>query len=712
MIWNLRGIDIKVVRHPGVPVKRICLTASLFLSALVVGALAQAPTHELDAVDLTLGWQQGVPLDAELYHLIDSTLALARTVNDTLDTVHAQTYNRYDRLYLLFRDGQSPVSWVNGTSMETGDADLDELSESYNLVSVDPSDVDPDLFLLTFAQPLNMYYAPRTYYSLWRIEFAFVPEEDRAGVGTHDGEIFLRIRDEEYYYVFRKPAFVDEDGLDWYRFWYVHVGAGGAELVNRQNIPNREATDVYLWAMPFGGYAKIYEDYDRLLGYLSPEETWWYREHALYTLYVLSMNVYPYALEVENTTEPNPLSNPLYLTQKLRGEQRASQILAVESEEEEAPGRSPLEWFYIRSQETMDALTPLLSSPDTLQNHLAQIAYDRLSEWQEEHGVFQRPYPFYLQPPDSAGYLHMFSDTLRWEWAYETDSSAYFDYMVTATWWHPGATIDTFVTDSTWVSIATLRDSVDLQKERTYEVEVLAVRNSTGFEREGIGVYEFEVSEYGPFLPFSPVMPEDDLTLSLEEAESVRFEWTSTYEEGWPLRPVYILATLQKISDENRPYFEFSLGDTTDTVFDLRDSLMLDTLDLTEQLEIVWSIFAQHEEDSDYGWMGQDLSLWVVPDQSRGEQQTGFPSKFEIVSLYPNPFNSTATVVISLAEQSPLTLSLYNLLGQRVGTLADGFFGPGNHTFLLAGDRLSSGIYLLQSEAAGQIRVKRITLVR
>lgn len=69
------------------------------------------------------------------------------------------------------------------------------------------------------------------------------------------------------------------------------------------------------------------------------------------------------------------------------------------------------------------------------------------------------------------------------------------------------------------------------------------------------------------------------------------------------------------------------------------------------------------------------------------------------LQIYPNPFNPSATISYTLPEAGPVELSIYNLKGQLVKTLADGTQTYGNHSAVWDGrDRFggeaSSGIYL------------------
>ncbi|MBU0508078.1 right-handed parallel beta-helix repeat-containing protein [bacterium] len=84
------------------------------------------------------------------------------------------------------------------------------------------------------------------------------------------------------------------------------------------------------------------------------------------------------------------------------------------------------------------------------------------------------------------------------------------------------------------------------------------------------------------------------------------------------------------------------------------------------------------------------------------------PSEFSLLRAYPNPFNSQVMIEFTVARALSVRLEVFDLLGRRVATLADGPRDPGMHRVTWnAGDQ-SSGIYFARL-ASPAIRQKPAT---
>jgi len=80
---------------------------------------------------------------------------------------------------------------------------------------------------------------------------------------------------------------------------------------------------------------------------------------------------------------------------------------------------------------------------------------------------------------------------------------------------------------------------------------------------------------------------------------------------------------------------------------------------------------------------------------------------------YPNPFNATTNINYNLLTSGEVSLMIYNLLGQKVATLVDGWMKAGQHTTIWhATDNSSSGVYFYKLTADSKVITRRMTLLK
>jgi hypothetical protein len=75
--------------------------------------------------------------------------------------------------------------------------------------------------------------------------------------------------------------------------------------------------------------------------------------------------------------------------------------------------------------------------------------------------------------------------------------------------------------------------------------------------------------------------------------------------------------------------------------------------------------------------------------------------EFALDQNYPNPFNPSTKIKYSLAVDSKVKLTVYNLLGEIVATLVNTNISAGNQEVTFEGTNLNNGIYFYRLEAVG-----------
>jgi hypothetical protein len=91
------------------------------------------------------------------------------------------------------------------------------------------------------------------------------------------------------------------------------------------------------------------------------------------------------------------------------------------------------------------------------------------------------------------------------------------------------------------------------------------------------------------------------------------------------------------------------------------------------------------------------------------------PTKPEVYSLsqnYPNPFNPTTEISFNLAQNSHVTLTVYNILGQAVTTLIDGDRQKGPNSVTWNAGENATGIYFYKLTAGDFTQTRKMMLLK
>ncbi len=106
---------------------------------------------------------------------------------------------------------------------------------------------------------------------------------------------------------------------------------------------------------------------------------------------------------------------------------------------------------------------------------------------------------------------------------------------------------------------------------------------------------------------------------------------------------------------------------------------------------------------------GGDASSWNVSGTEQIEKamdramaSTEVPTEAALMSVYPNPFNPTTTVQLTLPNVANVQVNVFNSLGQQVATLASGSLTAGTHALQFNGANLASGLYFVRATVDNQ----------
>lgn len=98
---------------------------------------------------------------------------------------------------------------------------------------------------------------------------------------------------------------------------------------------------------------------------------------------------------------------------------------------------------------------------------------------------------------------------------------------------------------------------------------------------------------------------------------------------------------------------------------------------------------------------------------SAEDVQPSTPYEFALDQNYPNPFNPSTNIQFSLRNATSVTIEVFNMLGQRVATLANSeMMSAGVHSISFDASNLASGLYLYRLSTPEFVGSKKMMLIK
>jgi aminopeptidase N len=110
-----------------------------------------------------------------------------------------------------------------------------------------------------------------------------------------------------------------------------------------------------------------------------------------------------------------------------------------------------------------------------------------------------------------------------------------------------------------------------------------------------------------------------------------------------------------------------------------------------------------------------DPDHWILRDFY--DSRFALPDQFVLEQNYPNPFNAGTTIRFQVPHRSYVGITVFDLLGRQVATLADGTREPGSYEVTWSGvaddgTTRASGVYICRMIGAEQQQTQRMLLLR
>jgi hypothetical protein len=91
---------------------------------------------------------------------------------------------------------------------------------------------------------------------------------------------------------------------------------------------------------------------------------------------------------------------------------------------------------------------------------------------------------------------------------------------------------------------------------------------------------------------------------------------------------------------------------------------------------------------------------------------TEVPVDFALAQNFPNPFNPSTRMILSVPARDHVTVSVYDLLGRQVAELLDEVLSPGVYTLEWNANGFSAGVYLYRATVGTRSMTRKMILLQ
>ncbi|MBK6767297.1 MAG: T9SS type A sorting domain-containing protein [bacterium] len=200
---------------------------------------------------------------------------------------------------------------------------------------------------------------------------------------------------------------------------------------------------------------------------------------------------------------------------------------------------------------------------------------------------------------------------------------------------------------------------------------------------------------------FSRTAPVDSNLINW--SHPTRFTWSPSEDpDGSPISYVFHL-------DHNYVPGAVSPEDTviTESFVDVQIDIPVVPLDAV--YEFHWRVWATDGQDTVEAMNGEGWFQMDIPEEARDVSLT--PNTFALAA-YPNPFNPTTVLTMSLPHSGQATLALYDLQGRLVRTVMNGALTAGTHELSVDASDLATGLYFATLRAGTYSSTVKLVLMK
>ncbi len=115
--------------------------------------------------------------------------------------------------------------------------------------------------------------------------------------------------------------------------------------------------------------------------------------------------------------------------------------------------------------------------------------------------------------------------------------------------------------------------------------------------------------------------------------------------------------------------------------------------------------------DGTPGWEHGEWLAESAAELAQGE--SGIPTSCTLSEAWPNPFNPSTSLTLSLPDEAVVNVTVYNTQGRNVATLTDGRLSAGTHAVTWTPKDAASGVYFVRATVNNQpLQTRKLVYMR
>jgi len=169
---------------------------------------------------------------------------------------------------------------------------------------------------------------------------------------------------------------------------------------------------------------------------------------------------------------------------------------------------------------------------------------------------------------------------------------------------------------------------------------------------------------------------------------------------------------VQYTADGTVGAFQFTLTHDENFSIELTDDAMVAEYVTVDNKTTVVIVMPETEQLFTVNGQYEISEVLAATNDGLIESNIVTPDEFTLSNAYPNPFNPTTSMLLSLDNDGLVAVKVFNINGQLVDVLTDGNMVAGMHTISWDAQDFASGVYFVKAYIGSDVITQKVSLMK